>query len=327
MKVKDSKYGVAGIGSALLDFIVNVNDDFLSEMGLKKGDMHLVDEERSREIFGIIKDYDMEIAPGGSSANTLAGISALGGTGAFMGMVADDSNGNIYIDKTEQAGVDSFLVKGSGITGNAITFITPDNERTFATHLGASLLLSPDDVSPQVIADSAVLHLEGYLFEPENLRDVCFHAMKIASDNGVLISIDLADPALIGRIHNVFKEVVRDYADIVFVNETEALAYTGLEEDKALDELARQCSYAVVKLGEKGSLIKYAGETVIVPVCSTEVVNTNGAGDMYAAGILYGITEGMDSVSAGKLASYASSLVVASSGARYNGKIDVKSVL
>ena len=204
--------------------------------------MHLVDEERSREIFGIIKDYDMEIAPGGSSANTLAGISALGGTGAFMGMVADDSNGNIYIDKTEQAGVDSFLVKGSGITGNAITFITPDNERTFATHLGASLLLSPDDISPQVIADSAVLHLEGYLFEPENLRDVCFHAMKIASDNGVLISIDLADPALIGRIHNVFKEVVRDYADIVFVNETEALAYTGLEEDKALDELARQCA-------------------------------------------------------------------------------------
>ncbi len=327
MIVKKNKYDVTGIGSALLDFMVTVDDSFLKEMGLEKGGMHLIDEARSREIFTIIYDLKMEIIPGGSSSNAVAGLAALGGKGAFVGRVADDDNGASYIAQTIGSGVESFITKGSGITGHAITFITPDLERTFATHLGAALDLSPDNVDESLISSSSLLHLEGYLFEAENLRQVCFKAMNAAKKAGTLISIDLADPGLIERAGAVLEDAVDNFADIVFVNENEALKFTGFSEEEALHRLAERCSFAVVKLGARGSLIKTAGNTVKIPSYRVDVVNTNGAGDMYAAGILYGLAKGFDPEKAGRIGSYAASLVVASPGARYKGAVDLSGII
>jgi len=327
MIIKKNNYDVTGIGSALLDFMVSVDDSFLKEMGLQKGGMHLIDEARSREIFKIISNLKMEIIPGGSSANTVAGLAALGGKGAFVGRVADDDNGASYIDQTTGSGVESFITKGSGITGHAITFITPDLERTFATHLGAALDLSPDNVDESLISSSSLLHLEGYLFEADNLRQVCFKAMKAAKSAGTLVSIDLADPGLIERAGAVLEDAVDNFADIVFVNENEALKFTGSPEEEALDLLSNRCSFAVVKLGERGSLIKTAGKTVKIPSYSVDVVNTNGAGDMYAAGILYGLSKGFDPEKSGRIGSYAASLVVASPGARYRGSVDLSGII
>ena len=327
MEILQKNYQVTGIGSALLDFMVSVDDAFLSSMGLNKGGMHLIDEERSSEIFRKIKDYKLTVIPGGSSANTVAGVSALGGKGAFIGRVADDDNGRIYIKQTLDSGVKSCISRGKGITGHAITFITPDLERTFATHLGAALDLSSDDVDFSVVENSSVLHLEGYLFEADNLMEVCFKAMDAAKGSGTLISVDLADPGLIERAGPVLNDIVDNYADIVFANESEALKFTGFEEEKALENLGSRTSFAAVKIGHRGSLIRTGNINFVIPPYSVDVVNTNGAGDMYAAGVIYGLTNGLDPEKSGKIGSYAASLVVASPGARYPGNIDISGII
>jgi len=322
LKIKKAKYDVSGIGAALLDFTVNVDDSLLDEISLVKGHMQLVDEAASAGILERISSIEMSIAPGGSSANTLAGIAALGGRSAFIGRVGSDSHASRYIGDTENSGVSPFIKMGSGMTGHAITFITPDSERTFATHLGACTGLSMEDVDFSVIEESSILHLEGYLFEPDAQREICYEAMKRVKAGGGLVSIDLADPSLIGRIKHVFDDVLGGYADIVFANEDEVLAYTGKREADGLDILAKNAGFAAVKLGAKGSLIKTGGRTIEVSPCAVDVINTNGAGDMYAAGILFGLASGKSAEDSGKIASYASSLVVSSPGARYSGRID-----
>ena len=322
MKVKKAKYDVAGIGAALLDFTVNVDDAFLKEIDLVKGHMQLVDEATSARILEKISCMDMSVAPGGSSANTLAGVAALGGNSAFIGRVGNDSNAARYIDATEKSGVASFISQGSGMTGHAITFITPDSQRTFATHLGACTGLSMPDIDFGVIEQSSIIHLEGYLFEPQQQREICYEAMKRIKSQGGLVSVDLADPSLIVRIKNVFDDVIENYADIVFANEDEVLAYTGKAEGEGLDVIAEKTGFAVAKLGARGSLIKTEGCVIKIAPFKVDVINTNGAGDMYAAGILYGLASGKDPEISGRIASYSSSLVVSSAGARYNGRID-----
>jgi len=320
-------FDVSGIGSALLDFTVKASDKFLTDLNLKKGEMHLIDESRSREIFTLIKDLSAKITPGGSSANTLAGVSNLSGKSIFLGKVGRDQYGKKYIAKTKETGVQTKISTHHKTTGHAITFITPDSERTFATHLGAALEFHKKDISEEDISNSKILHLEGYLFESPQLNEACLEAIDIAKKNKVLVSVDLADPALINRIYNIFDKVVKDHVDIVFVNEEEAKAFTKEEKKQALDKISQMCQVAIVKLGSKGSLIKSQKELAEIPVYKTEVINTNGAGDMYAAGFLYGLSRGYSLSKAGHIGSYASSLVVAQEGARVQKKIDYQKIL
>jgi sugar/nucleoside kinase (ribokinase family) len=324
---KKAEYDVLGIGSALLDFTVMVDDADLAQFGLMKGGMQLIDADRSREILSRLQGKKMEITPGGSSANTLAGISMLGGRGIFLGKVGNDSHGDRYIRDTELSGVKAEIGRHDSMTGHAITFITPDSERTFATHLGAALQLNRDDVREDHIRNSKIIHLEGYLFEPPGLREACMRALEIAQKNGVLVSIDLSDPGLIDRIRPIFETVTRDFANIIFVNEDEARAFTGAEQDHALHYLSRLCDIAVVKLGPEGSLIKSDDTIHRIPVFKTNVVNTNGAGDMYAAGVLYGIARGFSLERSGRIGSYVSSMVVSQVGARFPGKISIDAVV
>jgi sugar/nucleoside kinase (ribokinase family) len=327
MNLKKSIYDVTGIGSALLDLIVEVDDSFIARIGLKKGNMHLIDAKQSRELLQLIAGMKIYTAPGGSSANTIAGIAMMGGKASFIGSAASDEYGTTYINKTIEAGVASFIGRGDGITGHAITFITPDSERTFATHLGAATQLYAADIDFSIISDSSILHLEGYLFESDNTREVCYRAMKKGKENGVLISIDLSDPALVLRIKDTFNDVVENFADIIFANEEEAHEFTGVKEIEALNLLANHSSISVVKLGARGSLIKSDGRVIKIDAVDTDVVNTNGAGDMYAAGLLYGITSNRSIELSGKMASYAASLAVSSPWARVETEIDFKGII
>lgn len=316
-------YDVVGIGSPLIDFTVNVDNSVLDLLDLKKGQMHLVDEKKSRDIFSKITDYKIEKTPGGSSANTLAGVAILGGNGAIFGKVGNDLNGDFYINETEKSGVKSLLAKHNSLTGHCISFITPDAERTFATHLGAAVHFRKEDVVEDEIKNSRILHIEGYLLELPEVREAVIFAMEIAKKSGVKISVDLADPGLISRIPEIINEIVKNSADIVFVNELEAKAFTGKEEEEALDIIHSMCDVAVVKLGSLGSLIKTEAVTCRIPVCKTNVINTNGAGDMYAAGVLFGISRDIPIERAGKIGSYVSSLVVAQVSTRLEKKIDI----
>ncbi|MBN2224352.1 MAG: adenosine kinase [Deltaproteobacteria bacterium] len=312
------QYDVCGIGSPLLDFIVEVDEGLLAEIDMKKGRMHLIDEGQSKRILGMIERFRVKTAPGGSSANTLAGVSALGGSAVFLGKIGDDYHGTVYEQSTVDSGVSSRLARHkSGTTGHAITFITPDSERTFATHLGAALHFRTEDVLDDDIRQSRILHIEGYQLEDPELKQTCIHAIQVTRASGGKVSIDLADPALIGRNLEPIRDLVREYADIIFVNELEARAFTGTDdEEQALSQIYDVCEVAVVKLGDRGSLIKAEGKVIRVPIYPVQVVNSNGAGDAYAAGILFSITHGIDYERAGKIAAYVAAQVVGSVGAR-----------
>ncbi len=327
MEINNSNFDVIGIGSALLDFTVEVNDSDLDTFNLKKGEMMLIDADQSKQILAKLESYNMQVTPGGSSANTIAGVANFGGKGVLMGRVGSDEHGKLYIDETEKIGVKTFLSKGDAITGHAITFITPDSERTFATHLGAAINFTKDDVSEDAIKNSKILHFEGYLFEPPTLREACMRALEIAKMNNVLVSLDLSDPGLIGRIKDVFEDVLKNYVNIAFVNEDEAAAFTGKEEAEALEVLAEYCDFAVVKLGGKGSLIKYQNEVTAIDPVKVDVVNTNGAGDMFAAGVLYGISQGMSAAESGRLGSYAAAQIVSQVSARHTDSFTAKDIL
>ncbi len=310
------KYDVIGIGNPLLDLIVSVDDNFLNEVGFDKGSMNLVDKQKSKQILEKLDNHKIITSPGGSSANTVSGVGILGGRSMFMGVVGDDAYGHIYEQKTKEYGVVSGLSKIDETTGHAITFISPNGERTFATYLGAALKFCKDNISQQDIMDAKILHIEAYQLEDPNIKKGVLHAMEIAKQNNVMISVDLSDPNLISRNLEEFKILVEQYFDIVFVNEQEALSFTEKSGKDALDEIYKMCKLAVVKTGENGSLIKFNDKVYKIPVYKTQVVNTNGAGDMYAGAMLYCLANDVDIETSGHIASYAGSLAVSSIGAR-----------
>jgi len=319
------KYDVFGIGSALMDLLIEIEPKELLEMDLKHGEMHLIDEEKSKKILERLKKYNVRIAPGGSSANTLVDIARLGGKVVFCGKVGKDSHGDIYEQKLKDHKIKANVSRSSLKTGHAITFITPDSQRTFATHLGAVLELKKEDIFEDDIRASKILHIEGYQLEDKNLKEVATHAMNIAKRNNVKISIDLSDPALIRRNIIHIRPLVKKYADIVFANEEEAREFTGFEAEKALDALSEFCSTAIIKLGKKGSLIKHNGKVHKIPSAKANAIDTTGAGDAYAAGILYGLANGYDIKVAGNIASLIAAKVVEKIGARL-GEVPYKEI-
>ncbi|MBT4650913.1 adenosine kinase [Candidatus Woesearchaeota archaeon] len=311
MKTND----VIGLGAALMDFLIEVDEDKLIEFDLKKGEMHLVDEEKAKSVLEKINHHQLKIEtiPGGSSANTLKGIALLGGKAILCGKVGDDSHGEVYVQEIEKFGLQSRIKKHNLTTGHAVTFITPDSERTFSVHLGAALELYKEDVLEEDIEKSKILHLEGYQIEGPT-KETIMHAIELAKKHNTLVSIDLADPGLIRRNKEFLKDLVMNHADIVFVNEKEAKEFTGLEPEEALNEIAKHTKVAVVKLGKEGSLISSEGMITMIDAHLVEAVDTTGAGDSYAAGFLYGYTNELNIEQSGKLGSLLASKVVAQKG-------------
>ncbi len=320
------KYDVFGIGNPLVDLIFRVDNDMLVELDLAKGIMHPLDEDSVKNVLKRLEHDKAHIAPGDSTANTLAGIANLGGKVCFCGKVGIDEHGLYYEKTLNDGGVSHNLAKCSLMTGKAITLITPDTERTFAVHLGAAAQLEKEDVFEHEICQSKFLHLTGYQLEDPKLKETAIHAMELAKNHQVKISIDLADPNLVKRNKKDLVRIVKKYAHIVFANEKEAEALTGRTPEEALNELSKMADIAIVKIGENGSLIKKGSEFHRIEGIRVSAVDTTGAGDMYAAGILYGLTHGYSLEKAGKLASYAAAKVVEQVGARLKDKIKVPEI-
>jgi len=309
-------HDVVSIGNPLMDILIEVEEGFLKELNLVKGNMHLLDEQGIRKIEERLDKNNIKLAPGGSEANTLAALSMLGHKVVYFGKVGKDDHGHHYHNKLLEHGVISKVIKVDGITGRAITFITPDSERTFATHLGVATLLEDNEINEADIMEAKFLHITGYILDGEKTRNAAIQAMNIAKNNSVKICLDFGDVNIVKRNREILESVIKEYVDIVIANENEAKAFTGEGPEKAIDILSGMVDIAIVKLGEKGSLIKNKGELIRIAGFKANAVDTTGAGDTYTAGFLYGLLNNLDLETSGKIASFIASKVVEVKGAR-----------
>jgi sugar/nucleoside kinase (ribokinase family) len=283
---------ILGMGNALVDILAITKDDSLLEKySLPKGSMQHVEEQTAGKVYGDLTKFGASVVAGGSAANTVAGISKLGVKTGFLGKVGDDELGNLYRDSLEESGVKSLLLKGKNGTGRAMVVISPDTERTFAVYLGAAIEMTPEDINPDIFDGYDYLHIEGYLIQDRNLIE---KAMKTACEKGKLISLDLASYNVVDENRDFMHSMIQNYVNIVFANEEEAKSLTGEEPEKAVNTISELCDIAVVKVGAKGSLVKYNQVTHSIAATESKPVDLTGAGDLYASGFLYGLSRRKD---------------------------------
>lgn len=312
------RYDVVGIGNALVDVLARVEDDFLAVNGLTKGIMTLIDAERAESLYGAMPPA-VELS-GGSCGNTMAGFAALGGAGAYIGKVKDDQLGQVFRHDMTAMGVAAPVAMASDgpATGRCLICITPDADRTMNTYLGAAVELAPGDVAPAVIEAARVVYLEGYLFDPPAAQQAFVKAADIAHAAGGRVSLSLSDPFCVDRHRTAFRVLVDHHVDILFANEEEVKSLYEVDDfDAALNAVRGHCDIACLTRSEKGSVIVGAEEVhVIDAVPVPKVVDTTGAGDQYAAGFLYGYTQGLGLGVAGRVASMMAGEVISHVGPR-----------
>jgi len=307
---------ILGIGNALVDVMTVIdNDNILRKFSLPKGSMQLVDNAKSQLVKTGTSGFERSLASGGSAANTIHGLAMLSTETGFIGSIGRDETGDFFENDMRKAGVNTMLFRRNSVTGTAVALISPDSERTFATHLGAAVELKADDLNQEHFRQYDILYLEGYLIYDRSLVE---KACRLAKENKMQIAIDLASYNVVDSRIDDFKEIIRKYIDIVFANVEEARSYTGLDPEKALLKIADQCETAIVKMGKEGSLIKRREE--IIKVGSLPVVSkdTTGAGDLYASGFLYGYANNLPLDKCGLIGALLAGNVIEIVGARIN---------
>jgi sugar/nucleoside kinase (ribokinase family) len=282
---------ILGIGNALVDILTQISDDsLLEQLQLPKGSMLHVDAATSLRYGEILQQYGFDMAAGGSSANTMSGTAKLGVETGYIGKVGRDERGQFFEDSMRQTGVKPLMLTTNTPTGCAEAIISPDGERTFATYLGAALELSPDDLKPELFDGWDILYVEGYLVFNRPLVD---RALEIAKSKGMKVAMDLASFNVVEANRDYMMDLIRNSVDIVFANEEEAKALTGLEDPEAsLHEIASMCDITVVKVGPKGAYVQHGDMVVKVDPIPAKVIDTTGAGDMWAAGFMAGLVKG-----------------------------------
>lgn len=287
MENKSNQKSIVGIGSALVDILVQLPDDtLLEQFHLPKGSMTLVDAELSERMMDSTTKLQRSIETGGSAANTVRAIASLGGSTGFIGKLGDDRMGQFFRGSFEELRIYPHFLFSKTPTGKAITLISPDSERTFGTYLGAASEFSVDEISSDIFSGYDFLHIEGYLVFNHKLIE---GILKKAKEKGLKISLDMASFNMVESNFDFLNYLVEKYVDIVFANEEEAKAFTGLEPEAALSKMSGQCEIAVVKIGKDGSLIQKGDDFIKVMAIDTKPRDTTGAGDVYAAGFLYGL--------------------------------------
>lgn len=309
---------MVGIGNALVDVIAHATDDFLPRHELVKGSMTLIETERAVELYGALSGA-VEMS-GGSAANTVVGVASFGGAAAYIGKVDDDDLGQVFGHDMRAVGV-GFVGGGEAQeipTGRCIIVVTPDAERTMNTYLGVSSTLGVDDLDESVIADGQVLYMEGYLFDRDAAKAAFRRAADVAHDYGRTVSLTLSDSFCVDRHRKDFRALVDESVDLLFGNEDELLSLYELESfDDAVDALRSDCSLAAITRGAEGCVVVTADELVSVPAVPVDrVVDTTGAGDLFAAGFMYGYTHGSDLAECGRLGSIAAAEVISHVGPR-----------
>jgi sugar/nucleoside kinase (ribokinase family) len=314
-----TRYDVLGIGNAIVDIIARTEEDFLLKQGMNKGAMALIDEARARAIYDAMGPA-IEMS-GGSAANTIVGVASLGARAAFVGKVKDDGLGRAFVHDVRAAGVTFATPPASGgsPTGRSYILVTPDGERTMNTYLGAAQELHPRDLDAEMIAASAILYLEGYLWDPKNAKDAFLKAAKIAHDAERTVALTLSDAFCVDRWRDEFLDLMRSRTvDLIFANEAELHSlYQTADFDAALKALRDDIDVAVVTRSEKGCLVVGSNGIEAVPAFPVErVVDTTGAGDLFAAGFLCGLAGGADDRTCGRLGALAAAEVIQHLGAR-----------
>jgi len=308
---------VLGIGNALVDVLIRLeNDTLLSNFGLKKGSMTLVDKQKAKNILEAAASLDKQKSSGGSVANSIHGLAQLGAPAGYIGKIGDDEYGSFFRSYMTQNNIHSSLFKGREETGKCISLISKDSERTFATYLGAAIELDKSDLNIDLFKGYDYFHLEGYLVQNHALVQ---EAVILSRKAGNETSIDLASYNIVEENVDFLRTIVEDYIDIVFANEEEARAFTGKEDpEEALTEISKKCRMAVVKIGKQGSLIAEGNRRYQIDPITVTPVDTTGAGDLYASGFFYGLAKEYSLDICGQLASAAAGKVVEVIGAKMN---------
>jgi sugar/nucleoside kinase (ribokinase family) len=308
---------VAGLGNALVDALVRVEDDsVLAALELTKGQMHPVDHSRWSSVFARLHGRGMALHPGGSCANTITALALMGARSVFCGQIGNDDMGKMYAEKLVAAcGSHALHVSAKLNTGKCLSIVTPDAERTMVTDLGAAIELPHVGTFAETIRGSRLLYITGYLFLGGPMVDATWEAMNVARDAGVPIALDVADPFVVGIVKDALWKTLHEYASLAFLNQEEAAALTGLDPEKALEKVSESVELTAVKLGSRGSLIHYKDQTTEIAAHRVDAVDTTGAGDAYAAGLLYGWLNGWSMARAGDLGSRVASQTVRQMGA------------
>lgn len=314
------RYDVYGLGNALVDIVTEVDLDFFTRHEIEKGVMTLVDEKRQHQLIHAIDMKRSKMSCGGSAANTIIGVSQFGGSGFYSCLVARDELGRFFLQDLKRNGVDTNLTPEAcpeGITGKVLVMTSPDAERTMNTFLGISSYLSPSHLDENALLNSSYVYLEGYLVTSPSGLDAMKEAKKLAERHKIRTALTFSDPSMVKYFSKQMQEVVGASVDLLFCNEEEAMIYTGTNDIiEAREKLKDVAKHFVITLGANGALI-YDGDTFInIEPYRVKALDTNGAGDMFAGAFLYGITHGRSYADAGKLASLASSRVVAQFGPR-----------
>jgi sugar/nucleoside kinase (ribokinase family) len=315
----DAKYDVLGIGNAIFDVLVKTDEGFLESHGMTKGSMALIDEARAATIY-----RDMGPATemsGGSAANTIVGVASLGARAAYVGKVKDDQIGRMYTHDIRAAGV-AFGTKPASAgpaTGCSYILVTGDGERTMNTYLGAAQDLSPADIDPSEIAAAKIVYLEGYLWDPKEAKNAFVKASKIAHEAGRQVALTLSDAFCVDRYRGEFIDLMKSgVVDVIFANEGELHSlYQTSDFDSALKALRGDAKLGVVTRSEKGCVVASRDGVVAVPAFPIDrIVDTTGAGDLFAAGFLFGLVRNASYENAGKLGALAAAEVIQHIGAR-----------
>lgn len=305
---------ILGIGNALVDIITLLNNDqVIKSLNLPKGSMTLVDRTMSERIQQEISGEKRLLVTGGSVANAINGIANLEVPCGFLGTVGQDELGILFAEEQKNQGIQPLLIQSVLPTGRAVGLVEPDGERTFATYLGAASELHPDDITSERLEGFDIFFIEGYLVYNHSLIMAAASAAKSA---GLTIALDLASYNVVEANRDILNELVKTYVDIVFANEEEAVAFTGLQPLEAVESLAGLCDIAIVKIGKEGAYIQQGFSRILVPAAGDLVVDTTGAGDFFAAGFLAGLAKGYNLEKSGKLGALLASRVIRVPGAK-----------
>lgn len=312
-----TRFDVVAFGNALVDILAYEDDATVIRAGLERGAMTLVDGARADEIYAAMSP-STEVS-GGSAANTMAGIASFGGRAAFIGRIADDTFGRVFAHDLRSAGVhfDPPIARGAEPTGRCLVMVTPDAQRTLCTHLGTGVDLDPTYVDEALIADAAVTYLEGYLWDQPPAKEAMRSACRTARANGRRIAFTLSDPFCVERNRDEFLHLVEHEVDVLFANEHEITSLYSVERfDDALQHVRGHCEIAVLTRGPLGAVVVAGDEVHVIDPVATTVVDTTGAGDLFAAGFLYGLTAGHPLSACGRLGAAAAAEVISHLGAR-----------
>lgn len=314
----DLRFDVAGLGNALVDALVRFDDtDFLARSGYTRGHMTPVDHEAWEAAYELVREHGVEIASGGSCANTIAALGLLGARSVYCGQIGRDAFGQLYARRMEEAcGTHALSWTDAAPTGKCLSIVSAtDAERTMLTDLGAAVTMDSIEHFDPILRDSKLLHLTGYLLLGEPMKSRAMEAVAIANQQQVPISLDVADPFVVGVTKEDMWHLIEEFCDVVFLNAEEARALTGEEPLEALEKLREDVEVVVLKLGSAGSLVADREQVVEIGVHKVDAVDTTGAGDAYAAGFLYGLVNGWPLRESAELGSRVAGLTVAQLGA------------